>query len=99
MSTGSKKIGRLRTTNVISDVKNLQGQASKQFHRSRKHQANRVIKLTGGELAVALFTVTMAETSSKVTAMLRQRYLSLLVEVREVHVKKNPISSGEITEV
>jgi hypothetical protein len=58
-----------------------------------------VIKLTGGELVVALFTVTMAETSSKVTAMLRQSYLSLLVEVREVHIRKNPISSGEITEV
>jgi hypothetical protein len=58
-----------------------------------------VIKLTGGELVVALFTVTMAETSSKVTAMLRQSYLSLLVEVREVYIRKNPISSGEITEV
>ncbi len=58
-----------------------------------------MIKLTGGELVVALFTVTMAETSSKVTAMLRQSYLSLLVEVREVHIRKNPISSGEITEV
>lgn len=58
-----------------------------------------MIKLTGGELVVALFTVTMAETSSKVTAMLRQSYLSLLVEVREVYIRKNPISSGEITEV
>lgn len=58
-----------------------------------------MIKLTGGELVVALFTVTMAETSSKVTAMLRQSYLSLLVEVREAHIRKNPISSGEITEV
>lgn len=58
-----------------------------------------MIKLIGGELVVALFTVTMAETSSKVTAMLRQSNLSLMVEVREVHVKKKPISSGEITEV
>ena len=58
-----------------------------------------MIKLTGEELVVALSTVTTAVPSSKVTAMLRQRYLSLLVEVREVHVKKNPISSGEITEV
>ena len=58
-----------------------------------------MIKLTGEELVVALSTVTTAVPSSKVTAMLRQSNLSLMVEVREVHVKKNPLSNGEITEV